>query len=90
MGGWVYEFAGCPDEGEDRQIAAGDEPGQVLVRERPDGADMVDGFVRESTADMMMVVRFRRVAGGDRSSSLPAIFEACAGLLQLPDEARAQ
>jgi hypothetical protein len=90
MGSWAYEFAGYPDAREDRQIAAGDEPGQVVVRERPSGAGMADEFARESTGDMIMVVRFRRMAGGDWSSALPEIFEACAGLFQLPDEMHAQ
>ncbi|MGW5258373.1 hypothetical protein ACWERW_36605 [Streptomyces sp. NPDC004012] len=51
---------------------------------------MVDEFAQESTGDMMMVVRLRRVAGGDRPPALPAIFQACAGHFQLPDQLRAQ
>jgi hypothetical protein len=66
MGHWVYEFSGCPDTGSFQQIADELEPGEVVVRERVGGLAIVDGFVRESIDDVMMVARFRWVAGGDR------------------------
>jgi hypothetical protein len=67
VGHWVYEFSGCPDTGCYQQIADEVEPDEVMVRERVGGLGIVDGFVRESVDDVMMVAHFRRVASGDPS-----------------------
>ncbi|MFF7987336.1 hypothetical protein ACFZDK_51105 [Streptomyces sp. NPDC007901] len=52
-----------------QRIVGETEPGKVVVFERADRPVIVDGFVRESVDDLMMVARFRRVAGGDPSAS---------------------
>ncbi|MFE1406160.1 hypothetical protein ACFW5D_21340 [Streptomyces sp. NPDC058770] len=75
MGHWVYEFSGCPDSGDYRQIAEDEEPGDVVLRERLGGLGIVDGFVRESVDDLMMVARFRWVVGGDPSAVAPALLQ---------------
>ncbi|MGW1404165.1 hypothetical protein ACWCRF_37330 [Streptomyces sp. NPDC002405] len=59
MGHWVYEFSGCPDSADYQQITDDEKPGAVVLRERQGGLGIVDGFVRESVDDMMMVARFR-------------------------------
>lgn len=82
MGHWVYEFSGCPDSKDYQQITDDEEPGDVVLRERPGGLGIVDGFVRESVDDMMMVARFRWVASGAPSAVAPAVLRA-AGLLPL-------
>ncbi|MFJ4806781.1 hypothetical protein [Streptomyces murinus] len=76
MGHWVYEFSGCPDSGDFRQIADDEEPGDVVLRERPGGLGIVDGFVRERVDDVMMVARFWWVASGDASVVAPAVLQA--------------
>ncbi|MFF9318095.1 hypothetical protein ACF1BP_36435 [Streptomyces sp. NPDC014735] len=76
MGHWVYEFSGCPDSGDYRQIADDEEPGDVVLRKRLGGLGIVDGFVRESVDDLMMVARFRWVVGGDASAVAPALLQA--------------
>ncbi|MET8538753.1 hypothetical protein ACFRCW_43805 [Streptomyces sp. NPDC056653] len=76
MGHWVYEFSGCPDSGDYQQIADDEEPGNVVLRERPGGLAIVDGFVRESVDDMMMVTRFRWVACGDPPAVASAVLQA--------------
>ncbi|GAB2463548.1 hypothetical protein [Streptomyces incanus] len=76
MGHWVYEFSGCPDSGDFQQIADDEELGEVVLRERPGGLGIVDGFVRESVDDMMMVARFRWVTSGDPSTVAPAVLQA--------------
>jgi hypothetical protein len=76
MSHWVYEFSGCPASGDYQQIADDQVPGDVVLRERPDGLGVLDGFVRESVDDMMMVARFRWVASGDRSMVAPAVLQA--------------
>ncbi|MFB7324721.1 hypothetical protein [Streptomyces sp. NPDC056190] len=76
MGHWVYAFSGCPATGDFRQIADDEEPGNVVLGERPGGLGIVDGFVRESVDDMMMVARFRWVASGDPSAVAPAVLLA--------------
>ncbi|GAA3048547.1 hypothetical protein [Streptomyces glomeratus] len=80
MSHWVYEFLGCPDTGDYQQIMDEAEPGDVVFRERPDGLGILDGFVRESVDDVMMVARFRWVASGDPSTVAPAVTEAAVGL----------
>ncbi|MGV9566027.1 hypothetical protein [Streptomyces sp. NPDC003480] len=71
----MYEFAGCPNAGDHQQIADEDEPGEVVFRERPGG--IVDGFLRESVDELMMVARFRWVVtGGDASTVAPMVLEA--------------
>ncbi|MBL3671565.1 hypothetical protein JL475_37990 [Streptomyces sp. M2CJ-2] len=75
MGRWVYEFTGCPDSGDCQQIADDDEPGDVVLRERPSGLGIVDGYVRESVDDLMRVARFRWVAGGDPATVAPAVLQ---------------
>ncbi|MFE7394459.1 hypothetical protein [Streptomyces sp. NPDC057582] len=75
MGHRVYEFSGCPDSADYQQIADDAEPGDVVLRERPDGLGIVDGFVRESVDDMMMVARFRWVASVDPSAVAPAVLQ---------------
>ncbi|MCX4530135.1 hypothetical protein OHA79_43685 [Streptomyces sp. NBC_00841] len=82
MGHWAYEFSGCPDSADYQQIADDAEPGDVVLRECPDGLGIVDGFVRESVDDMMMVARFRWVASVDPSAVAPAVLQA-SGLLPL-------
>lgn len=77
MGHWVYEFAGCPDTGCYQQVADEMGPGEVVVRERVGGLRIVDGFVRESVDDVMMVARFRWVASGDPSTVMPEVLRAC-------------
>jgi hypothetical protein len=76
MGHWMYEFSGCPDSGDYQQIAHDEEPGDVVLRKRPSGLGIVDGFVRESIDDLMMVTRFRWVASGDPSTVAPAVLQA--------------
>ncbi|PWI04746.1 hypothetical protein DIZ27_43450 [Streptomyces sp. NWU339] len=76
MGHWVYEFTGCPDSGDYQQIADADEPGEVVLRERPRGLGIVDGFVRESVDDLLRVARFRWVTSGDPSTVAPAVLQA--------------
>ncbi|WP_146229152.1 hypothetical protein [Streptomyces sp. NWU339] len=75
MGHWVYEFTGCPDSGDYRQIADDEAPGAVVLRERPSGLGIVDGFVRESVDDLLRVARFRWVTGGDPSTVAPAVLQ---------------
>lgn len=84
MGHWVYEFSGCPETGCSQQIAEEVEPGEVEVRERVGVPAMVDGFVRESVDDLMMVARFRWVASGDPSAVTPESVRASA-LSPTPD-----
>ncbi|OIJ95742.1 hypothetical protein BIV25_20045 [Streptomyces sp. MUSC 14] len=72
----MYEFSGCPDSGDYQQIADDEEPGDVVLRERPCGLRIVDGFVRESVDDMMMVARFRWVVSGDPSAVATAVLQA--------------
>ncbi|MGW5465498.1 hypothetical protein [Streptomyces sp. NPDC003996] len=67
MGHWVYEFSGCPDSWDSQQIADDQEPGDVVLRERPGGLGVVDGFVRESGDDMI---------SGDPSVVAPAVLQA--------------
>ncbi|WP_189316113.1 hypothetical protein [Streptomyces brasiliensis] len=55
----MYEFSGCPGSADYWQITDDEEPGDVMLRERPSGLGIVDGFVRESVDDLMMVARFR-------------------------------
>ncbi|MFB7224501.1 hypothetical protein [Streptomyces sp. NPDC056227] len=76
MGHWVYEFSGCPDSADYQQIADDAEPGDVVLRERLGGLGIVDGFVRESIDDMMMVARFRWVSSVDPSAVAPAVLQA--------------
>ncbi|MGW0994305.1 hypothetical protein [Streptomyces sp. NPDC002520] len=75
MGHWVYEFSGCPDRGRYQQFAQV-EPREFVVCERVGGPVMVDGFVRESVDDLMMVARFRWVASGDTSAVMPELLRA--------------
>ncbi|MEU1695592.1 hypothetical protein [Streptomyces hirsutus] len=75
MGHWVYEFTGCPDSGDYQQIVDADEPGDVVLRERPRGLGIVDGFVRESVDDLMRVARFQWVTSGDPSTVAPAVLQ---------------
>ncbi|MEU6011684.1 hypothetical protein [Streptomyces sp. NPDC047453] len=89
MSYWVYAFSGCPDTGNHQQITNEGKPGHVVVRERPGGLDIVDGFVRESVDELMMVARFRWVASGAPSIVMPALREA-AGLPPTPDRASSQ
>jgi hypothetical protein len=76
MGHWVYEFSGCPDAEDYQQIAIEDEPGDVVLRERPGGLGVLDGFVRESVDELMMVARFRWVATGDPPAVASALLKA--------------
>ncbi|MGW3568707.1 hypothetical protein ACWDSL_33435 [Streptomyces sp. NPDC000941] len=84
MGHWIYEFKGCPDTGCYQQIANEVEPGEVAVRQRVASPGIVDGFVRESLDDVMMVAHFRWVATGDPSTVMPELLQAC-GLSPWPD-----
>ncbi|GAB2825297.1 hypothetical protein GCM10027073_63530 [Streptomyces chlorus] len=84
MGHWVYEFSGCPDSADYQQIADDEKPGDVVLRERQGGLGIVDGFVRESVDNMMMVARYRWVASGDPSTVAPAVLQAS----RLPPPAR--
>src|SRR5262245_33452706 len=85
MGHWVYEFSGYPDMGCYQQIANEMEPGEVVVCERVGCPGIVDGFVRESIDDVMMVVHFRWVASGDPSTVMPEVLRAC-GLRRRPTD----
>jgi hypothetical protein len=76
MGHWVYEFSGCPDTGDYRQTAIDDEPGHVVLRARPGGLGVVDGFVRESVDELMLVARLRWVASGDSPAAASALLQA--------------
>ncbi|MFI6359523.1 hypothetical protein ACIBJF_44690 [Streptomyces sp. NPDC050743] len=76
MGHWVYVFSGCPDSGDYQQIADDEEPDHVVLRERLGGPCIVDGFVRESIDDLMMVARFRWVASGDPSVVAATVLHA--------------
>ncbi|MEU9398047.1 hypothetical protein AB0D86_49795 [Streptomyces sp. NPDC048324] len=76
MGHWVYEFSGCPDAVDHQQIAVEDEPGDVVLREHPGSQSAVDGFVRESVDELMMVARFRWVASGDPPAVASAMLQA--------------
>lgn len=78
MGHWVYEFLGCPDTGDHQQIANEEEPGEVVFHERPGGLGIMDGFVRESVDELMMVARFRWATSGDPSTVAPVVLEAAA------------
>ncbi|GHJ99633.1 hypothetical protein SY2F82_14310 [Streptomyces sp. Y2F8-2] len=49
---------------------------EAVFRERPGGLGIVDGFVRASVDEVMMVARFRWVAGGDPSMVAPMVLEA--------------
>ncbi|MFD5586680.1 hypothetical protein ACFWII_23145 [Streptomyces sp. NPDC127063] len=69
---WVYEFSGCPDTDAYQQFANEAEPGEILFRHRPGSPGIMDGFVRESVDDLMMVARFRWVASGEPSTVGPA------------------
>ncbi|MFD8719847.1 hypothetical protein ACFV2H_17970 [Streptomyces sp. NPDC059629] len=82
MSHWVYEFSGVADSGDYLQIADDEEPGDVVLRERPGGLGIVDGFVCERVDNLMMVARFRWVASGDPSAVRPAVLRA-AGILPL-------
>lgn len=77
MGHWVYAFWGCPDTGYFQQITHEVEPAEVVVRERVGGRGIVDGFVRESADDVMMVANFRWVASGDPTTVMAEILRAC-------------
>lgn len=70
---WVYEFSGCPEADDFQQFATEAGPGEILFRPRSGGLGTVDGFVRESVDDLMMVARFRWVASGDPSTVGPAV-----------------
>ncbi|MGW2939374.1 hypothetical protein ACWDA7_48530 [Streptomyces sp. NPDC001156] len=87
MGHWVYTFSGCPDTGCYQQIANEVEPGEVMVLERVGSPGVVDGFVRESVDDVMMVTHFRWVASGDPSTVTPELLRAC-GLSPSPEGRR--
>ncbi|MFB8183635.1 hypothetical protein ACFC8N_48475 [Streptomyces sp. NPDC055966] len=76
MGHWVYELSGRPNSGDYQQIADDQEPGDVVLRERPGGLGIVDGFVRESVDDMIMVARFWWMASRDPSTVAPAVLQA--------------
>ncbi|MFF2205644.1 hypothetical protein [Streptomyces sp. NPDC058145] len=76
MGHWVYELSGCPDSGDHQQIADDQEPGDVVLRKRPGNPSVVDGFVRESIDDIMMIARFRWVACGDPSAVASGVLQA--------------
>ncbi|WP_146067889.1 hypothetical protein [Streptomyces sp. Ru72] len=87
----MYEFVGCPNTGDHQQIADEDEPGEVVFRERPGGLGIIDGFVHDSVDEVMIMARFRWVAGGDPSTVAPRVLEAAGE--QLPpatDEAGSQ
>ncbi|MEV5846478.1 hypothetical protein AB0M32_31370 [Streptomyces sp. NPDC051985] len=78
MSHWIYELSGFPEVGDHQRIAGEAEPGKVVVFERADGQVIVDGFVRESIDDLMMVARFRWVASGDFSTVMPELLRAAA------------
>ncbi|MFJ9710728.1 hypothetical protein [Streptomyces sp. NPDC101234] len=78
MSHWIYELLGCPEAGSHQQFAGETEPGRVLVFERVERPVIVDGFVRESVDDLMMVARFRWVASGDPSTVMPELLRAAA------------
>ncbi|MFK0160564.1 hypothetical protein ACIQVL_30570 [Streptomyces sp. NPDC090499] len=78
MSHWIYELSGCPEAGCRHRIAGEAEPGKVVVFERVDRPVIVDGFVRESLDDLMMVARFRWVASGDLSTVMPELLRAAA------------
>jgi hypothetical protein len=77
MSHWIYELSGSPEAGSHRRIAGEAEPGKVVVFERA-GAVIVDGFVRESVDELMLVARFRWVASGDPATVLPELLRAAA------------
>ncbi|WP_406430179.1 hypothetical protein OHB00_00675 [Streptomyces sp. NBC_00631] len=85
MGHWVYEFSGCPDTGDYRQIAQDDEPGEVVLRERADVPSSVDGYVRDSIDDLILVARYRWVAGGHPSTVALQVLKAYEALPPPPD-----
>ncbi|MGW2936867.1 hypothetical protein ACWDA7_34570 [Streptomyces sp. NPDC001156] len=89
MGYWLYAFSGCPDAGNYQEIAIEGEPGEVVVRARPGGLAVMDGYVLESLDDLMMVAHFKWVASGDPSTVMPALCEA-SGLPLAPDARRGQ
>jgi hypothetical protein len=60
------------------RIAGEAEPGKVVVFARAERPVIVDGFVRESVDDLMLVARFRWVAGGDPSTVMPELLRAAA------------
>ncbi|MFD0134776.1 hypothetical protein ACFVIL_12510 [Streptomyces sp. NPDC127159] len=73
MSHWVYMFSGCPDIGSYQQITNEVEPGEVMVLERAARPGIVDGFVRDSVDDVMMVTHYRWVASGAPSTVMPEI-----------------
>ncbi|MET9089725.1 hypothetical protein ABZX77_49090 [Streptomyces sp. NPDC004237] len=78
MSHWIYELSGSPEAEGHQRMAGEPEPGKVVVFERAEKPGIVDGFVRESVDDLMMVARFRWVAGGDPSVVMPELLRAAA------------
>ena len=78
MSHWIYELSGSPEAGSHQRIAGEAEPCKVVVFARVDRPVIVDGFVRESVDDLMMVARFRWVASGDPSIVMPELLRAAA------------
>ncbi|MET8631559.1 hypothetical protein [Streptomyces sp. NPDC004680] len=76
MGHWVYMFSGCPDRGCCQQISNEVEPGEVMVLDRAGSTGIVDGFVRDSVDDVMLVTHYRWVASGHPSVVMPEIMRA--------------
>ena len=60
-----------------------------MVTERVGDLGIVDGFVRESVDELMLVARFRWVTSGDPSTVVPAVM-AAAGLPHTPHRASGQ
>ncbi|MFJ9760954.1 hypothetical protein [Streptomyces sp. NPDC101149] len=87
MGHWVYMFSGCPDTESHQQVTNEVEPGEVMVLERASSPGIVDGFVRDSVDDVMMVTHYRWVASGQPSTVMPEIMQTL-GLSQSPGERR--
>ncbi|MEU6324936.1 hypothetical protein [Streptomyces sp. NPDC047009] len=83
---WVYAFAGCPDTGDFQESAGEEEPGEIVFRDRAGGFGVMDGFVRESVDDLMLVAHYRWVASGDAFAVAPAVLRAVS---ELPPLARA-
>ncbi|WP_438307148.1 hypothetical protein ACSHXN_47865 (plasmid) [Streptomyces sp. HUAS TT11] len=81
---WVCTFSGCSDTGGHQQITNELEPGEVMVLERAGSPGIVDGFVRDSVDDVMMVTHYRWVASGHPSAVMPQVMRALG--LSLPEE----
>ncbi|WP_413812514.1 hypothetical protein [Streptomyces sp. OE57] len=72
----MYRSSGCPELEDQQHLGQETVPGHAILRERPGGLGVVDGYVREDLDEVMMVARFRWVASGDPASVTTAVMLA--------------